>query len=157
MIYRVKVENRIFTVEIKNIDANPVIAVVDGEEIEIWPYGEGDTKAFRVHAPEPARAAATGSVATKKNGSAASDEGVQSASPNPGVANASLVQAPIPGVIFSVAVHPGDQVNPGEELCVIEAMKMKNVIRATRSGTIAAVQVSPGQAVQHRDVLIEYA
>ncbi len=68
-----------------------------------------------------------------------------------------VVRAPIPGVIVSVAVQPGATVSVGQELCMLEAMKMKNIIRATRSGQIAAVHVSVGQAVKHHDVLMEYA
>lgn len=156
MIYRVKVENRIFTVEVKNIHANPVIAVVDGEEIEIWPYGEGGINAYRVRPTEAAKSTADEPAMPKKNSAPTGREAPPSPSTNAALANSAQVQAPIPGVIYTIAVHPGDEVAPGQELCVIEAMKMKNVIRATRSGTITAVHVSPGQAVQHRDVLIEY-
>ncbi len=66
------------------------------------------------------------------------------------------VRAPIPGVIVSVAVQPGQAVTVGQELCVLEAMKMKNVIRAPRAGVIAAVRVAVGQTVKHKDVLVEY-
>ena len=67
-----------------------------------------------------------------------------------------LVRAPMPGVITAIAVKPGQQVVRGAELCVLEAMKMKNNIRASRSGTISAVHVSLGQQVQYRDILIEF-
>jgi biotin carboxyl carrier protein len=70
--------------------------------------------------------------------------------------NLRLVQAPIPGVVLSIAVHPGSKVIVGQELLVLEAMKMKNSIRATRSGRIATVNVTIGLHVKHRDVLIEY-
>jgi biotin carboxyl carrier protein len=45
----------------------------------------------------------------------------------------------------------------GDELCTLEAMKMKNVIRAPRAGTIASVKVAVGQHVKHHDVLVEYS
>jgi biotin carboxyl carrier protein len=65
------------------------------------------------------------------------------------------VLAPIPGVIDSIAVQPGDGVVRGQELLVLEAMKMKNVIRATRAGTVAAVHVTARQHVKHGDPLVE--
>ncbi|MCC6799421.1 MAG: acetyl-CoA carboxylase biotin carboxyl carrier protein subunit, partial [Anaerolineae bacterium] len=67
------------------------------------------------------------------------------------------ILAPIPGVIVAVEVQAGDAVEPGQQVCVLEAMKMKNIIRAPRGGTIGAVRVSAGQHVKHRDVLIDYA
>jgi biotin carboxyl carrier protein len=66
------------------------------------------------------------------------------------------ILAPLPGVIIAISVKPGDVVEHGQELCVIEAMKMKNVIRAARAGTIGAVHVTLNQHVKHHDVLLEF-
>ena len=57
------------------------------------------------------------------------------------------VTAPLPGKILSVAVKAGDVVHKGDELCVIEAMKMGNSIKAQRDGTIGEVLVSAGDSV----------
>jgi biotin carboxyl carrier protein len=67
------------------------------------------------------------------------------------------VLAPIPGVILSVAVCAGATVKVGQELCVLEAMKMKNAIRSTRAGVIANVYVSEGDHVKHGQVLVDFA
>ena len=80
----------------------------------------------------------------------------RASAPTAGVDNAKAVRAPIPGVIISVAVKPGDVVKHGQELCVLEAMKMKNVIRASRAGTISVVHTTAQQHVKHHDVLMEY-
>jgi biotin carboxyl carrier protein len=48
---------------------------------------------------------------------------------------------------LSVAVKAGDRVQKGDELCVIEAMKMGNSVKAQREGTVREVLVAPGQAV----------
>jgi biotin carboxyl carrier protein len=45
----------------------------------------------------------------------------------------------------------------GQELCVLEAMKMKNTIRASRDGEISKVHITVGQHVKHHDILVEYA
>jgi glutaconyl-CoA decarboxylase len=57
------------------------------------------------------------------------------------------VTAPLPGKVLSVAVKAGDRVKKGDELCVIEAMKMGNSIKAQRDGLVNEVVVAPGQTV----------
>jgi biotin carboxyl carrier protein len=59
-------------------------------------------------------------------------------------------------VVVTVTAQPGQHIAAGQELCVLEAMKMLNTIRAPRAGQIAAVHVTIGQHVQHNDPLIEY-
>ena len=51
------------------------------------------------------------------------------------------VHSPMPGLIVRVAVAPGDEVKLGQELCVLEAMKMENVLRAEREGVVAEARV----------------
>jgi biotin carboxyl carrier protein len=62
--------------------------------------------------------------------------------------------APLPGRITHVAVRPGDAVQPGHTLVVIEAMKMENEFKAVAAGTVVEVRVEPGQAVNAGDVLL---
>jgi biotin carboxyl carrier protein len=66
------------------------------------------------------------------------------------------VAAPLPGVIKSIAVAPGEEVSPGQELLIIEAMKMDNVIRAGRQGVIEVVHVAEGHRVAHGQLMLEY-
>lgn len=67
------------------------------------------------------------------------------------------VEAPMPGTIVEVRVKPGDTVARGDELCVLEAMKMRNSIRASRAGQIAEVLVTPGTKVAYGDPLVRFA
>lgn len=67
------------------------------------------------------------------------------------------VTAPLPGVIKSVFVRSGRPVSPGDELLVIEAMKMDNIIRASRSGTVETIYVSEGHHVAYGERLLAYA
>ena len=66
------------------------------------------------------------------------------------------VTAPLPGVIKSIAVRPGQHISSGDELLVIEAMKMDNIIRASRDGTVETVFVSKGRQVGYGERLLEY-
>ena len=66
------------------------------------------------------------------------------------------IAAPMPGNIVEINVKPGDQICPGQELCALEAMKMKNVIRSSLAGELATIEVTKGQAVAHGDVLFTF-
>ena len=67
------------------------------------------------------------------------------------------VAAPMPGVIASVAVANGRQVTVGDLLMTIEAMKMETALHAERDGTISALHVAPGQHVEAKELVAEYA
>ncbi len=71
-------------------------------------------------------------------------------------AERSHVGAPMPGSIAVVSVEPGDEVEPGELLFTIEAMKMETGVTAERSGTIAVVHVPAGTQVEAQDLILEF-
>ena len=62
----------------------------------------------------------------------------------------------IPGLITRVLVEVGDQVEAGQPLLVLEAMKMENEIRSPRAGTIKSIPVAVGDRVNSGDVLVEF-
>jgi biotin carboxyl carrier protein len=64
------------------------------------------------------------------------------------------VHAIIPGVVVSVSVNAGDEVAAGQQLLVVEAMKMQNELRAPRDGTIERVAVAPGATIEVGDLLL---
>jgi biotin carboxyl carrier protein len=64
------------------------------------------------------------------------------------------IVAPMPGRIVKVLARPGDQVQAGQPLVVIEAMKMENELRAVRGGVVADVRVAEGALVEARTVLV---
>ena len=69
------------------------------------------------------------------------------------VAAGEPVKSPMPGNILKINVTQGQQVNEGDVIMVLEAMKMENEIVATRSGTIAQIAVSKGAVVETGAVL----
>ena len=64
------------------------------------------------------------------------------------------VNAPMPGKIVSVSVSEGQQVNAGDVLLILEAMKMQNEITADAAGTVKAINVNAGQSVKNGDSLV---
>eukprot|EP00298_Acanthocystis_sp_HF-20_P012075 c19711_g1_i2.p1 GENE.c19711_g1_i2~~c19711_g1_i2.p1 ORF type:complete len:702 (+),score=238.22 c19711_g1_i2:81-2186(+) len=67
-----------------------------------------------------------------------------------------FVLSPMPGLVKSVAVQPGDKVIVGQEVAVIEAMKMQNVIRSEKDAVIKSVLVKTGSSVHVDEILIEF-
>ena len=68
----------------------------------------------------------------------------------------SQVGAPMPGLVVTVAVRPGDKVTQGQKLLSLEAIKMETTVHAEHDGTIAEVLVSPGTPVEAQDLLVRY-
>ncbi|WP_114285722.1 pyruvate carboxylase [Candidatus Halocynthiibacter alkanivorans] len=69
--------------------------------------------------------------------------------------NVNHIGAPMPGVVATVAVQPGQQVKEGDLLLTIEAMKMETGIHAERDAVISALHVSPGSQIDAKDLLVE--
>ncbi len=83
---------------------------------------------------------------------AAPGEPIPSADVEPGDG---AVVAIMPGKVTRILVEEGQKVQDGEAVCVLEAMKMENELRADRDGIVEAVHVSPGDDVEKGQVLVE--
>jgi propionyl-CoA carboxylase alpha chain len=64
---------------------------------------------------------------------------------------------PMPGLVVSIDVKPGDVVQPGQALCTVEAMKMQNILRAEKGATIGAINAKPGESLAVDAVILEFA
>jgi biotin carboxyl carrier protein len=135
------VEGREYIVEVGDLDANPIQATVNKKTYQVEvPGNQAALKASNAPKPSPA---AKSSLPPKK-----------AAAAPPAGGNA--ITAPMPGDILEVRVQPGDNVNPGDIVCVLEAMKMKNMIRSASGGKVATVDVSAGQAVEYNALLVTF-
>ena len=67
----------------------------------------------------------------------------------------SRIVAPIPGKVVAVKVAPGDQVEPGQPLVVLEAMKMENELACEQAGKVTAVHAAAGTTVETGQLLVE--
>lgn len=142
MKLKVLIDSQTYLVEVEDIHARPVIAIVEGERFEVWPEEE------TLPAGGPAAVPAISMPAA---------EGPAASAAAPAAAGGKDVPAPLPGVIVAILVKPGDKVTRGQELCTLEAMKMKNAIRSSREGTIASVDVSVGDQVSHGQILMTFS
>jgi biotin carboxyl carrier protein len=133
--YQITVGGRSFEVRIlSDPRREQVLVEVDGTALTV------DARSLPVQQDEPA---------------VSSDPATRAApAPSEDVASG-ILPAPLPGEIKSIAIRPGQQVEVGDELLVIEAMKMDNVIRAPRRGTISAVHVAQGHRIAHGEPLLD--
>ncbi|XP_014907682.1 propionyl-CoA carboxylase alpha chain, mitochondrial isoform X2 [Poecilia latipinna] len=67
----------------------------------------------------------------------------------------SILRSPMPGTVVAVSVKPGDTVAEGQEICVIEAMKMQNSLTAARQAKVKSVHCNAGETVGEGDLLVE--
>ena len=65
------------------------------------------------------------------------------------------ISVPMPGKVIAVLVAEGDQVEKGQGLVIVEAMKMENEVRAAVAGKVKEIRVAPGQAVESGELLVE--
>ncbi|MBG0785598.1 MAG: biotin/lipoyl-binding protein [Anaerolineaceae bacterium] len=142
MKMKVMIDSQTYLVDVEDIHARPVIAVVEGERYEVWP--EDEAGQFNAQAVTPTI-------------SAPAAETPAAPAATPSATGGKDVPAPLPGVIVAILVKPGDKVARGQELCTLEAMKMKNAIRSSREGTIASVEVAVGDQVSHGQVLMTFS
>ncbi len=64
------------------------------------------------------------------------------------------LKAPMPGLVVSVPVSEGQQVEKGQVLIILESMKMQNELKAPRRGTVARIRVKPGESVEQKQTLL---
>lgn len=64
--------------------------------------------------------------------------------------------SPMPGLLVDVAVHPGQKVQAGEKLAVIEAMKMENILFAAQDGVVSKISASKGDSLAVDDIILEF-
>lgn len=145
--YILNINNREYRVQVNEIDSEKARIQVNGQEFSVGlqqlglaklvPAASGCVQA----APEPA-------VGT----------GTAAAVPVPAVSptgDSSLVKSPLPGLINSIKVSEGDKVRAGQDILVMETMKMENQIQATIDGTVKKIFVKKGDNVAENDPLIE--
>ena len=142
---KVKIKDQWYTVEVGDLTSNPLEVLVDGDIVEV----QFD------HSLSDASESSHSDNVTTVTPVPAQPMSSAPASTGPAPTASKVFVSPMPGIIVSVAFNVGDQVITGDDVCVIEAMKMQQVLRADWSGVVKVVHVQPGQQVLDGDVLLE--
>ncbi len=138
---RIKVGDNWYSVEVGELTNSPVEVTVEGETFLVEVAGLPKQPP---PPPPPGRPPTPGHVIPPP--------------PPPGAARTgpdNILASPLSGRVISILVRPGDQVSTGQEVCVVEAMKMEQSIRAPRDGVVKEVLVQPMDSVRTNDPLIE--
>ena len=131
--YKFKINGNEYNVEINSVEGSNASVTVNGTAYQV--ELENAPAAPVQAAPAPVSSAPAP---------------VQSApaAPKPAASGAGkAVTSPLPGVIIGIKVNVGDTVKAGQEVAVLEAMKMENSIEATHDGTVTAIHVAKGDSV----------
>jgi len=148
--YTLNINSTEFVVDVQEAGADKFDVVVGGESYAVTLSGD-----------QAAVAAAPAAVAAPVAAPAAAAPAVAPA-PAPAVrkpaagAGKGGIKAPMPGVILEVSVKAGDKVKRGQQVAILDAMKMQNVIGAPKDGTIGDICVAAGQSVGHGEVLVTF-
>jgi biotin carboxyl carrier protein len=139
------VNGKKLTVDFNSVSGQPVYSLlVDGKSIEGFVYpGENEWEVLLMGRQFPVvvederekrlRAAAGGSI---------SETGEYH------------LKAPMPGMVVSIPVEEGQEIQKGQVLLILESMKMQNELKAPRDGTLGRIRVKPGESVEQRQTLL---
>tara|TARA_B100001013_G_C24596225_1_gene436890 strand:+ start:709 stop:1128 length:420 start_codon:yes stop_codon:yes gene_type:complete len=127
---RVKIENVWYLVEILDIDSDPAKVLVDGVPVDVKIKEKSKVEKLK--------------NSTQKN------EGEN----NPHYGKKQF-KSPMPGTIISFSIKEGATIITGDEVCILEAMKMQQSLKAELSGIVKKINFQPGSQVATDDILIE--
>lgn len=147
--YNFKINGNEYNVTINSVDGNVAdVTVTASYKVEL---GNG-TAPINVQSAAPSQASAPAPAQVQAAAPAPAPAPAAAAAPAPAPAPAASgagkpVTAPLPGVIVEISVKVGDTVTAGQQVAVLEAMKMENAIEADRNGTVTAIHVNKGDSV----------
>ena len=137
--YKYTINGTKYEVAVGDIEENIVTVCVNGEEYKVEMEKQPEPEKKKPVLGKPAEAAADSDAP-------ATDKGA--------VDKNNAVKAPLPGVITEIKVAVGDEVQAGDTVIVLEAMKMANALEAEKSGKVTAICVKIGESVMEDDALV---
>lgn len=133
---RVNIKGRTYTVEIGEFRRKTVEVLVDGESYVVEMDAGRDGESASTAPPPTQRKEAAG-----LRGITQEDE--------------LIIRCPMPGRIVAISLKAGDDIKSGDELCVLETMKMEQSVRSSHEGTIKEVHVASGDNVQAGSPIVQ--
>jgi len=139
--FNFKIRGNKYNVELNNIDGNIAEIEVNGSKYEV--EIEKEVKVSKTPKLIRSKIIPTGVSAKAKTSKPSDRKGTGG------------IKAPLPGTILEMKVKVGDEVNVGDTLLIMEAMKMENEIKADKTGKIVDVKVNAGDSVLEGENLVE--
>lgn len=139
--YKYTINGNKYEVAIGDIEENLVTVTVNGEEYKVEMEKPAEPEKKKPVLGKPAAAAENAG-----DGSAVADKAA--------VNKNNAIKAPLPGVITEIKVAVGDEVQVGDTVIVLEAMKMANALQAEKAGKVTAICVKVGESVMEDDALV---
>ena len=138
--YKYTINGTKYEVAVGEIEENNVIVTVNGEDFKVEMERE----------PEPEKK----KPVLGKPAASPSDGGEAEVADKAAVNKNAAIKAPLPGVITEIKVAVGDEVQAGDTVIVLEAMKMANALQAEKAGKVTAICVKVGESVMEDDALV---
>ena len=139
-IMKVRVGPMWYKVEIDDINTDPVKVKVNGNEFEITFHDKPELQSQMSSVEDP--------VEDSQDSEMDRPDGISRK-------RARLFKSPMPGTILSISVEIGDSVSPGDEVCLLESMKMRQVLRSDIEGTVGSILVVPGESILGEAPILE--
>ena len=160
--YTLDISDREFVIDVQELSADQFEVVVGDESYQVTLSSDENlaeaviTPGLQANADGTPRVSAASKVAKVRKEPSAPAAAAPAARKPAGPAGKGALTAPMPGVILEVNVKAGDTVERGQQIAILDAMKMHNVIGAPRAGTIAEVFVEAGQNVDHGAPIVKF-
>ena len=138
--YKYTINGTKYEVAIGDIEDCKVVVTVNGEEYQVEMEKPAEPEKKKPVLGKPAAAAPA--------------EGEEQAADKAAVNKDNAIKAPLPGVITDIKVAVGDEVQAGDTVIVLEAMKMANALQAEKAGKVTAICVKIGESVMEDDALV---
>ena len=138
---RVRVGGNWYNVEVGDLTQSPVQVTVEGETFAVEVEGSSSAAPAR---PRRGRTQTPGILIPPP-----------ASRVNPTGGDGNFIRSPMPGRVISIMVRPGERVSVGQEVCVVEAMKMEQSIRSHQNGVVKEIRVQPMDSVRTNDPLME--
>jgi biotin carboxyl carrier protein len=127
---KIRVEKKWYNIEVDSISSDSAVVLVDGERFEVKLEDVGKTS----------------ELIEEVSGSISNSVGMRTD-------NYNEFKSPMPGTIISILVQTGDDVSQGQDICVLESMKMQQTLKSDMAGTIMGTSVSQGDQILDGDVI----
>jgi biotin carboxyl carrier protein len=156
--YTIRIGEQAYEVDVGDTAADCFTVAVQGQTFEVVLADQRDLAVASI-TPQLA-GSVTAAASQRAPASAAAPARALKAGPAAKAATAAgaghTLAAPMPGVILRVLVAKGTHVQRGQDVVVLEAMKMENIVRAPREGVVAEVCVEAGAQVAHGQALVRF-